>query len=77
LHASQDPDFNIFAGVSLPEYQEMRKLIIDAILQTDMACHFDLVAKFAARFVIVRITFQICFLQAEETRSPVKRCQRG
>jgi len=46
---SRDPKCNIFGGIMPNEYKYIRKMIIEAIFQTDMAHHFDLIAKFSAR----------------------------
>lgn len=39
---------NIFAGVSHDNFSEMRKLIIEMILNTDLARHFKLIGRFKA-----------------------------
>ncbi|KDO27178.1 hypothetical protein SPRG_20403 [Saprolegnia parasitica CBS 223.65] len=38
-----DPDCNITVGLCRIAFQSLRKFVIDAILQTDMKAHFDLV----------------------------------
>lgn len=38
---------NIFKGVSPEEYRQLRKIIVDCILSTDMTSHFDLLEQFA------------------------------
>eukprot|EP00834_Sanchytrium_tribonematis_P002563 NODE_82_length_22625_cov_0.476516.p4 type:complete len:533 gc:universal NODE_82_length_22625_cov_0.476516:10192-11790(+) len=40
------PEHNLFCGCAEDEYLEIRKLIIDLILATDMSKHFDLLNKF-------------------------------
>eukprot|EP00891_Asterochloris_glomerata_P003139 jgi/Astpho2/3139/gw1.00051.251.1_t len=42
---SQQPAVNIFRGMGMTAWKECRKIIIDAILHTDMTHHFSTVAK--------------------------------
>eukprot|EP00002_Diphylleia_rotans_P029080 TRINITY_DN5897_c0_g1_i1.p1 TRINITY_DN5897_c0_g1~~TRINITY_DN5897_c0_g1_i1.p1 ORF type:complete len:600 (-),score=132.52 TRINITY_DN5897_c0_g1_i1:515-2314(-) len=43
------PQFNIFSGLSMEEFKEIRRITIQAILATDMAVHFDALAKFVKK----------------------------
>lgn len=45
---------NILANLTPAEYRDVRKLTIDCILATDMACHFEVVSKFDSK---VKTTF--------------------
>ena len=45
----RDPENNIFTNVMPAEFKQIRKIVIESILQTDMAYHFELVAKFTSR----------------------------
>ncbi|PHJ19382.1 3 5 -cyclic nucleotide phosphodiesterase domain-containing protein [Cystoisospora suis] len=55
LHAAslfqilRDPAFNVFCSVAQTHFSQIRKRIISAILWTDMAKHFDVVAKLQAK----------------------------
>merc|ERR1711879_1057292 len=40
-----DPDCNVFASLSKPHFQEIRKLCIEAILHTDNAQHFAMIKE--------------------------------
>ena len=42
----QNPKFDIFSELDNAQYKKVRKLIIGAILATDMARHFDKLGKF-------------------------------
>jgi hypothetical protein len=45
----EDPKCNIFSRVGPNEYELIRDMMVEAILQTDIALHFHLVVKFSAR----------------------------
>lgn len=56
MHASilfqilSNPDLNIFKNFTLEAYTQLRKLIIDMILATDMAKHFDIVSSIRTKY---------------------------
>ena len=47
----KEPHCNIFENISDSDERVVRSLIIDIVLATDMAKHFDLVGKFKAKVV--------------------------
>lgn len=46
--AMEDPDIDIFAGLSEAQYKELRFLCINMVLSTDMSQHFKLLERFQA-----------------------------
>ncbi len=48
------PHFNILSGLSMEEFKEIRRVVIQAILATDMAFHFDALAKFVQKYVFIQ-----------------------
>eukprot|EP00479_Gromia_sphaerica_P014373 TRINITY_DN850_c0_g1_i1.p1 TRINITY_DN850_c0_g1~~TRINITY_DN850_c0_g1_i1.p1 ORF type:complete len:303 (+),score=50.45 TRINITY_DN850_c0_g1_i1:284-1192(+) len=44
-----NPQHNILSSLGKDEYRSVRKLIISAILSTDMTCHFDMIKRFNTR----------------------------
>ncbi len=50
-----DPECNVFAGLNESDWRDARKLIIKAILGTDMSTHFHIVSQvcdYDQRFVM-------------------------
>ena len=41
----EQPEVNVFAGLDGGQWKQVRKIIIDAILHTDMTYHFPTVSK--------------------------------
>jgi cAMP-specific phosphodiesterase 4 len=39
------PDLNILGGLSPSEWRDVRRMIVGAVLQTDMTHHFSMVSK--------------------------------
>lgn len=46
FHIMHDKEYNILKNFSKEDYKRVRKLMIDAILATDMAQHFNKSAQF-------------------------------
>lgn len=46
---SKEPQHNIFSGLPSADFLELRKIIIDCILVTDMSHHFSFLVKFQQR----------------------------
>ncbi|KNC77668.1 hypothetical protein SARC_09875 [Sphaeroforma arctica JP610] len=47
-------DCNIFCNLSAKDYQHVRTLIIQMVLNTDMSYHFELMGKFKSAVVVLR-----------------------
>ena len=47
---------NIIAGLSESDYREFRRIIISAIMATDMGSHFEIVSRFKTRLADLRST---------------------
>ena len=47
--ALSDNDKNIFSSLRPDRYRELRKLVVNMVLSTDMAKHFEYINKFKAR----------------------------
>ena len=47
--ALTDADNNIFSGLRPDRYRELRKLIVNMVLSTDMSKHFEYINKFKVR----------------------------
>ncbi|KAG2429188.1 hypothetical protein HYH02_014121 [Chlamydomonas schloesseri] len=47
--ARESPDLDIFSGFSLDDQKQIRKLMIETVLSTDMAVHFDLLSRFTSQ----------------------------
>ncbi|KAG2498529.1 hypothetical protein HYH03_003779 [Edaphochlamys debaryana] len=47
--ARESPDLDIFSGFTLEEQKAIRKLMIEVVLSTDMAVHFDLLSRFSTQ----------------------------
>ncbi|GLC54408.1 hypothetical protein PLESTB_000860400 [Pleodorina starrii] len=47
--ARESPDLDIFSGFSVDEQKQIRKLMIETVLSTDMAVHFDLLNRFTSQ----------------------------
>ncbi|PNH04372.1 cAMP-specific 3',5'-cyclic phosphodiesterase 4C [Tetrabaena socialis] len=47
--ARESPDLDIFSGFSLDDQKTIRKLMIETVLSTDMAVHFDLLSRFTTQ----------------------------
>jgi len=45
----QDPDLNLFSCLKWEDWADLRKLIIDLILHTDMSKHFETLGQFRSR----------------------------
>jgi high affinity cGMP-specific 3',5'-cyclic phosphodiesterase 9 len=47
----QRPDLNIFASLPRAKFKEVRKIIIECIIATDPAVHYEYVSKLAGKVV--------------------------
>ena len=45
----QRPDLNIFASLPRAKFKEVRKIIIECIMATDPAVHYEYVSKLAGK----------------------------
>lgn len=45
----QDPELNLLSGLKFEDWADLRKLIIDLILHTDMSKHFETLGQFRSR----------------------------
>ncbi|EFJ51091.1 3'5'-cyclic nucleotide phosphodiesterase [Volvox carteri f. nagariensis] len=47
--ARESPDLDIFSGFNVDDQKQIRKLMIETVLSTDMAVHFDLLNRFTTQ----------------------------